>query len=91
MRAYPIIGCLHLSCYPRGRGYPIEQGGDFNKLHRQAAGRGCGGGAGQGRGECMCVEGSCRLHFQKPPSGRQVHQIGRFTFQLMILTGQTPA
>lgn len=24
MRAYPIIGCLHPSCYHRGQGYPTE-------------------------------------------------------------------
>lgn len=52
MRAYPIIGCLHLSCYPRGQGYPIAQGGDFTKPHRQAAGRGGYRGAGQ---RCVSV------------------------------------
>ena len=68
MRAYPIIGCLHLSCYPRGRGYPIEQGGDFNKPQRQAAGR--GGGGGRGRGVCVRV---CVVFIS-----RRLWPVGRF-------------
>lgn len=79
MRAYPIIGCLHLSCYPWGQSYPTEHGEDFNKPHissREGAGW---------RGGAVCVVGlvGCRscLHFQKALTGRQVHHIGRFTFQ----------
>lgn len=77
MRAYPIIGCLHPSCYHRGQGYPVEI--PINSAGKQQRGVGL---QGRGRvGECVFWTGRPCLYFKISLTVQQVHQIGRFTFQ----------